>query len=130
MSEALVEIIKTNLRQSIKETFDLDVAAISAEIPPRTELGDLAFPVCFELAKQFKAATGQKTNPRLLAQRLLSVAHGFDERIARVEIAGAGYLNFFYDRAAYLKTALAQSDVGSGNEFEKVIVEHTSINPN
>ncbi len=130
MSETLVDIIKNKLRQSIKDTFGLDVATITAEIPPRTELGDLAFPVCFELAKQIKAATGQKTNPRQLAEKLLPAAREFDARIARVEIAGAGYLNFFYDRAAYLKVALSQTDTRAENESEKVIVEHTSINPN
>src|SRR5436853_5150139 len=120
MSEALVEIIKTNLRQSIKETFDLDVAAISAEIPPRTELGDLAFPVCFELAKQIKAATGQKTNPRQLAEKLAAAAREFDPRIARVEIAGPGYLNFFYDRSVYLKATPAQIE-DRETQTEKVI---------
>ena len=130
MSETLVDIIKDKLRQSIKETFDLDVAAVTAEIPPRTELGDLAFPVCFELAKQIKAATGQKTNPRQLAEKLIPAAREYDSRIARVEIAGPGYLNFFYDRAAYLRVAVAQKDIRVDAENEKVIVEHTSINPN
>ena len=130
MSETLVDVIKVKLRQSIKDVFDLDVATITAEIPPRAELGDLAFPVCFELAKQIKAATGQKTNPRQLAEKLIPAAREYDSRIARVEIAGPGYLNFFYDRAAYLRLAVAQKDIRVDAENEKVIVEHTSINPN
>jgi arginyl-tRNA synthetase len=46
-----------------------------------------------------------------------------------VEVAGAGYLNFKFDRAAYLRGIAADqhSDVG-GPGFR--LVEHTSINPN
>src|SRR5258708_4455405 len=130
MSVALVDIIKSKLCRSIKETYNIEVESIASDIPPRTELGDLAFPVCFELAKQIKATTGQKSNPRQLAEKLIPLARDFDPRIARVEIAGPGYLNFFYDRTAYLRVALAQTDIQPEGEREKVIVEHTSINPN
>ena len=130
MAEALVDIIKTKLREAIQQNFGITVESIASEIPPRTELGDLAFPVCFELAKQIKATTGQKANPRQLAEKLVPILRESDPRISRVEIAGPGYLNFFYDRSAYLKVALAQTDIRPETENEKVIVEHTSINPN
>jgi arginyl-tRNA synthetase len=42
----------------------------AAEVPPKTELGDLAFPVAFELAKQIKQQTGEKQNPREIAEKL------------------------------------------------------------
>ena len=48
--------------------------------------------------------------------------------VDRVEIAGPGYLNVFYDRAGFLLDDKA-ADTGS-SERSKVCVEHTSVNPN
>ena len=62
--------MRDQVRAAINRIFDIDLAEIPVEVPPRTELGDLAFPVAFELAKRLKAATGQKQNPRDLANRL------------------------------------------------------------
>src|SRR5688572_31100960 len=38
--------------------------------PPRPDLGDVAFPVSFELAKLIKQATGEKMAPRSIAEKL------------------------------------------------------------
>ena len=95
------EAVREQLSSAIKKIYAIDLTDFSAEIPPRTELGDLAFPVAFELAKRLKAATGEKHNPREIATRLameLLSAGG----VARVEVAGAGYINVFLDRAGYL----------------------------
>src|SRR5262249_6019162 len=99
--------------------------------PPKTELGDLAFPIAFDLAKRIKSATGEKKNPRELATRL---AEGLTAMpgVARVEVAGAGYLNVFLDRArifAQLVNENRQSR-SPASQSGKLIVEHTSINPN
>jgi len=66
-------------------------------VPPRTELGDLAFPVAFELAKQIKQKTA-KTRPAGHCEALKSALESIED-VARVEVAGAGYLNVFFDRA-------------------------------
>jgi arginyl-tRNA synthetase len=58
------ETMRDRVRSAINKVFDIDLAEIPVEVPPRTELGDLAFPVTFELAKRLKAATGQKQNLR------------------------------------------------------------------
>src|SRR5580700_10013211 len=62
--------------------------------PPKIEMGEAASPVCFELAKRLKKA------PRIIAQEIAN-SLGKIEGIARVEVAGAGYLNAYFDRAAY-----------------------------
>src|SRR5918911_4955770 len=93
--------VRDELRAAIKELFDIDLAEFTSEIPPRTPMGDLAFPVAFELAKRLKAATGQKQNPRDLATRLAERLRAV-EGIARVEVAGAGYINVYFDRVNYL----------------------------
>ena len=57
------------------------------------------------------------------------------EGVSRVEVAGAGYINIFFDRARLLsefsQKASAQTIAVSGDETRpKKMVEHTSINPN
>jgi len=117
-------------------------------------MGEVASPVCFELAKRLKKA------PRQIAQEIqngLPPVTG----VARLDVAGAGYLNAYFDRGAFWEAARSeaqqsipqgpslmwqrQSIVGSqgptpsaGSEktdsqkslSHKIIVEHTSINPN
>src|ERR1051325_9805550 len=95
------EELKTRLRDAALELFDIELDQIAAEAPPRTELGDLAFPIAFELAKQIKQKTGEKKNPRAIAEAIKSKLEAF-EVVDRVEVAGAGYLNIFFDRAKLL----------------------------
>src|SRR5499426_1909548 len=98
MSSSLNAEIKQRLIALARDQFNLDPGDIVSEIPPKTELGDLAFPIAFDLAKRIKATTGEKKNPRELATKL---AEGLTAMpgVARVDVAGAGYLNVFLDRA-------------------------------
>jgi arginyl-tRNA synthetase len=123
------ERVRERLASAIKNLFNIELAEISTEIPPRTELGDLAFPLAFELAKRLKAATGQKQNPRDIAARLAEELRGITG-IARVDIAGAGYLNLYFDRASYLLESLRLDESTPPAPGGKIIVEHTSVNPN
>jgi arginyl-tRNA synthetase len=141
----LQERLRARVAQTAEEKFGVPLEQVSAEIPPRTELGDLAFPVAFELAKRIKQATGEKRQPRIIAEEL-RLALAEDEAVSRVEIAGAGYINVFYNRAALLRAAavsLAAPEATVGKTSPqatgaasyqatppKFIVEHTNINPN
>ncbi len=113
--------------------FGIDLGNISSEVPPKTELGDLAFPVAFELAKRIKQSTGEKKNPREIAETLKVILETEDNG-ARVNVAGAGYLNVFFDRAEFLNQS-AHSDIlpranSATPDAPKQMVEHTSVNPN
>src|SRR5436190_13254061 len=101
------ETMREQVRSAINKVFDIDLAEITVEVPPRTELGDLAFPVAFELAKRLKAATGQKQNPREIATRLADEMRG-GEGVVRAEVAGAGYLNLYLDRGNFVLRSLDQ----------------------
>ena len=70
MAVSLAAEIKQRLLALVREYYQIELDDLAAEIPPKTELGDLAFPVAFELAKRLKAATGEKKNPRELATKL------------------------------------------------------------
>ncbi len=98
------------------------------EEPPDPKLGDLATRLCFELAKTLHkspmwlaAELGKKIKPAGL--------------IARVEVADS-YVNFFVDVSKLAELTLrtieradtkyGSFDIGKG---EKIIIEHTSVNP-
>ena len=70
MSSSPAIEIKDRLRAIVQESFGIVLEDFAVETPPKTELGDLAFPLAFELAKRIKAATGEKKNPREIAVRL------------------------------------------------------------
>jgi arginyl-tRNA synthetase len=130
----LQNALRERVRAAAAEFSGITLEEVGAEVPPRTELGDLAFPVAFELAKRIKQATGEKRPPRAIAEQIgkaLEATPG----VARVEVAGAGYLNVFFDRAAFLASFFSDL-TGQGEQpalsdsAPKRMVEHTSINPN
>jgi len=130
--------IRNRLREAlvryIQEHYSISMDVV-LDRPPKIEMGEAASPVCFELAKRLKKA------PRIIAQEIAN-GLGKVEGIARVEVAGAGYLNAYFDRAAFWdgisssQTAdrspltTRHSPLPSTKISGKVIVEHTSINPN
>lgn len=128
--------LQKQLREKARETaaakFQIELDHVGSEIPPKTELGDVAFPVAFELAKLIKQTTGEKQNPRAIAEELKSELEKF-EFVDRIEIAGPGYLNVFYDRARFLTeniSAVPLPRQAVDSSGQKVCVEHTSVNPN
>src|SRR5207253_10981925 len=84
------------------------------------EFGELATPIPFELARQLKKA------PRAIAGEL-RVKVGKIDGIDRMEVAAAGYIDFYLDRAAAIRASRLR---GFPTDDGKVIVEHTNINPN
>jgi arginyl-tRNA synthetase len=132
--------LQTTLREAVKRAaqdfFGIALEQIAAEVPPRTELGDLAFPVAFELAKRIKQETGEKRPPRAIAEQIAKTLEAM-EGVARVEVAGAGYLNVFFDRTTLLSAFAAETSAATAEDASqtpdtrpKRMVEHTSINPN
>ena len=127
----LQQRLKETIRTAAQELFGVEVAQLNAETPPRPELGDVAFPVSFELAKLIKQKTGEKAAPRTIAEKLTERIKQLDE-ISRVEIAGPGYINVFFDRPTLLRmfADIERSTGAAERDRPKKMVEHTSINPN
>src|SRR4029079_12398877 len=123
--------LKDQVRTAARDLFSVTLDQPNAEVPPRPELGDLAFPVSCELAKLVKQATGEKIAPRTIAEKLQSTLEQLPE-VSRVEIAGPGYINVFFDRAnlLHLFTNKTATSVEPEPDRPKKMVEHTSINPN
>ena len=122
----LLKRLRETLASYIREKYEVELSVV-LERPPKLEMGEAASPVCFELAKRLKKA------PRQIAQEIANSLPKI-EGIGRVEVAGAGYLNAFIDRAWFWENARKEAGGSSAllqaSERKKVIVEHTSINPN
>ena len=119
----LTKRFRDALGAHIREKYGLDIAIVT-ERPPKIEMGEAASPVCFELAKRLKRA------PRQIAQEI-ATGLGPMEGIAKVEVAGAGYLNAYFERTTFWRDAQREAAGAIASERTgKIIVEHTSINPN
>src|SRR5262249_13129608 len=131
LTKRLREALTAHIQAKYGEALGGAVPNIVLERPPKIEMGEAASPVAFELAKRLKNA------PRIIEQEL-AVGLGAVAGIARVEVAGAGYLNAYFDRAAFFGTVASPAKGDFNTEFaesseqkkEKIIVEHTSVNPN
>src|SRR5258707_14505772 len=91
-------------------------------------MGEAASQVCFELAKRLKKA------PRQIAQEIQNALPPI-RGIAKVDVAGAGYLNAYFDRGAFWEAAQSEAKQTGTTQTakhssDKLIVEHTIINHN
>ena len=125
------KILATQVRAFLREKYDVDLANIVIDQPPKVEMGEFAMPFPFELAKRLRKA------PRKIAEEiayLLPVPEGFE----KFEVAGAGYINARLKRDVAAKTLAAGEAIastthegeGAADVSGKILVEHTSINPN
>jgi arginyl-tRNA synthetase len=101
---------------------------ITLERPKQAQYGDYSSNVALQLAKTLKR------NPRELAEALITALEP-SPRVARVEMAGAGFINVFLSdtaRREVIARILDQRDAfGSvaGAEGARAIVEFVSANP-
>ena len=103
------------------------------ERPKTREHGDFATNAAMLLAKH-PDKNGARSNPRALAQALVAALPASDD-VAKVEIAGPGFINFHLSPGAYQRQVVAALDQGdrygrndSGNN-KTVGVEYVSANP-
>jgi arginyl-tRNA synthetase len=101
---------------------DASLPDVVIEQPPKVELGDFAIPL-FPFAKPLRTA------PLKVAEAIRTEI-GPIEGIAEMQVAPPGYLNIKIDRG-WMAAALAAdqrppAEISAG----KILVEHTSINPN
>jgi arginyl-tRNA synthetase len=118
-----------HLREFLRRTYDLEIPNIVVEQPPKIEFGEYALPLAFELAKKLRKA------PRKIAEEIVAgigALPGFE----KFEVAGAGYINVRVNRAELAAVLAADlsfetlASVAADGHTGKVLVEHSSINPN
>lgn len=130
----LQETLRHKVREMSQSAFGIDLSQVVSEVPPKIELGDAAFPAAFELAKLIKQNTGEKRNPREIADTFKTELEKFDF-VERIEVAGPGYLNVFYNRSKFIvenadSHPLPKLKLSESADAPKICVEHTSVNPN
>jgi arginyl-tRNA synthetase len=116
--------MKQTLQQAISDVLaQMGVSGIEVAIQdvPEGKPGDYGTPVAFALAKTLRA------NPAIIAQGIIEKLE-LPKGIAKAEAVGP-YINFFLDAGNFVKTVVESSLVLPWQD-KKVIVEHTSINPN
>ncbi|MGA9305237.1 MAG: arginine--tRNA ligase, partial [Candidatus Sulfotelmatobacter sp.] len=101
---------------------DATLPNVVIEQPPKVELGDFAIPL-FPFAKPLRTA------PLKLAEAIRADI-GPIEGIAGMQVAPPGYLNVRIDRAWMAATLAADQKPLVAIPSGKILVEHTSINPN
>ncbi len=111
-----------HVRAFLQKQYQVELKNIPVEQPPSVELGEYALTFCFELAKKLRKA------PRKIAEEIVANI-GPIPGIERLEVAGGGYINARVDRAQLAKKIVSGS-TESAPTGEKILVEHTSINPN
>jgi arginyl-tRNA synthetase len=113
------------VRDLMKRQYDLDLQRVVVDQPPNVGLGEYALPLSFELAKKLRKP------PRKIAEEIVAgLGHvpGFE----KFEVAGAGYINARLNREAAARMLLQPKPVARTGSAtgKKILVEHTSINPN
>ncbi len=112
-----------HIRDFLRRSYGLDLPKIVIEQPPQVEFGEYALPLAFELAKKLRKA------PRKIAEEIVN-GIGIVEGFEKLEVAGAGYINARVKRAALAAGLAADEKPAAETPAGKILVEHSSINPN
>jgi len=115
--------LATRLRQYLESQHPgVALPAVVIEQPPKVELGDFAIPM-FPFAKPLRSA------PIKIAESIRS-GIGEIEGIAEMQVTPPGYLNIKIDRAWLAATLAGDARPPDDKPHGKILVEHSSINPN
>ena len=112
-----------HLREFLRRAYDLQITTIVVEQPPKIEFGEYALPLAFELARKLRKA------PRKIAEEVVAGV-GSIPGFEKFEVAGGGYINVRVNRAEVAAELAADRAPVAEVPAGKVLVEHSSINPN
>jgi len=112
-----------HVRDFLHRAYNLDLPRIVIEQPPRVELGEYALPLAFDLAKTLRKP------PRKIAEEIVA-GMGPVEGFEKLEVAGAGYINAHLKRGEVAAALAADEQPKTHVPAGKILVEHSSINPN
>jgi arginyl-tRNA synthetase len=116
--------LKAKMYEWLKEDFQLDMEDIRFSIPSNRAFGHLSTTLPFVLAKKLK----QK--PFLIGKQIIEKLEGKQDMFSEITLAGGGFLNFSFKKGfllGYLTRHINREPAPTGI---KMVVEHTSINPN
>ena len=125
MKQVITDLLHQAAKSIVDDTAQL---AITLERPKSADHGDFATNIAMQLAKPLRQ------NPRAIAERIIA-ALPTSQYVSKVEIAGAGFINFFLSADSkqgvvkdILQAGAAYGKNNSGQQ-QKVQVEFVSANP-
>ncbi len=124
MFHSIEKQIAAAFHAHIQIRYGIDLPVV-IEQPRQSEFGEMAVPAAFQLARQLRQA------PKKIASEIVDDL-GQLEGVRAMEVAGNGYINIRLDRAAYAASLVTEDaqTASASDSGEKIIVEHTNINPN
>jgi len=131
MRNRIAELVKTALRDALtaQEISTSQLPALTIGTPANQEHGDFSCNIAMQMAK------GERKAPRQVAEILINHLGDGGGLLAKTEIAGPGFINFFVSPAAWQASlleielqgaAFGRTTTGNG---KKVQVEFVSANP-
>ena len=121
------QLIESRIQDAFSRHLEIKygvTAPVALEQPKQAEFGEAAVPVAFQLARQLKKS------PKAIATEIVAEIGAIDG-VASMEVAGNGYINVRFDRGVYGAALLnPDSKAAPALAGDKIIVEHTNINPN
>lgn len=129
MIEIFLKHLKEDIQAIIKEMGVSEEVEISFDIPKDTAFGDYSTNIAMRLAKTLHKA------PALIANEIVSKLDKESNHLSKVEVAGAGFINFYIDNN-FLSQIVFQinnekENYGNNNYGggKKVNIEFVSANP-
>jgi arginyl-tRNA synthetase len=129
--ETIASQLDSIFRRAIKAAFDLDSDPIIS-VSQTEKFGDYQSNAAMGLAKQVAEKTGQKTNPRSVAEQIKAKLV-LGEMASEVSIAGPGFINVKLNPAWLAKTLMqVENDPRDGAAKsalpQKVVVDYSAPN--
>ncbi|HIE14005.1 TPA: arginine--tRNA ligase [Candidatus Bathyarchaeota archaeon] len=134
--DLLLEAIKSH--QDIQKLIDSDTelseiinqAARKLNIPPNPKFGQLSSSISFQLSKRLKI------KPQDLAYNIVGKIDSKSKHLVSNVVAESGYINFYVDIASLADLTLSSAKIldrkfgfVKTDKVERILVEHTSVNP-
>lgn len=118
------ETMKDGIITAIKGKFDIGKNEIDFSIPPKRDFGDLSTTIPFVLAKK------HKQKPFLIGKEIIELLKDKFNFVDDIKLANGGFINFYFNKNYFLKDIFSNKERAIEKTGKKIIVEHTSINPN
>ena len=116
--------LEDNLLLALKNFHPLQPENIEMSATPNSKMGDLALALPFQLAKVLKKS------PRDIAAEVVPLLSSL-EGVIDVQVAGGGFINLFLDRQKFFSERIRKvRETTLTPDEDKIIIEHTNINPN
>lgn len=120
-----------NLIKDALQNLSIEVSDITLEHPEDFKNGDYSSNIALTIAR------GVKENPKILADKIVTemLRLNTDKRIEKVEVAGAGFINFYLSRSFFAESVeeilnkagdFGRNDLLKG---KKIMIEYTQPNP-